>query len=205
MAEHQVLFCPFCRDSFEGRKTCPAHDLALVTFERLAPADHERFEESDESEADQSSLGRETSRFDASARDDRPCGVFEPRHGRAEVALGALLVGAALPLELVKFPHQPPLHTYELARALPSLWTLGLVCFTALYALARRRTLRELRGLRVLVPALALVAPFTVGWLLYRRFGDDVAFGPAVYAVVLGSLLLLVGGLRLGAATRAAS
>src|SRR5688572_26279829 len=38
MAEPKILFCPFCRDSFEGERTCPEHDIALVPLERLPPA-----------------------------------------------------------------------------------------------------------------------------------------------------------------------
>ncbi|MEM9862721.1 MAG: hypothetical protein AAF938_13955, partial [Myxococcota bacterium] len=29
------LFCPFCGESFEGRSTCPEHDIPLVDFEEL--------------------------------------------------------------------------------------------------------------------------------------------------------------------------
>jgi hypothetical protein len=30
-----ILFCPFCRDGFEGRLECPEHELSLVTIDRL--------------------------------------------------------------------------------------------------------------------------------------------------------------------------
>ena len=33
-----VLFCPFCRESFEGETHCPEHELALVPFDRLEGA-----------------------------------------------------------------------------------------------------------------------------------------------------------------------
>ncbi|HVZ31866.1 MAG TPA: hypothetical protein VG963_05540, partial [Polyangiaceae bacterium] len=79
----------------------------------------------------------------------------------------------------------------------PSLWTLGLVSFTALYVLARRRTPQALRGLRVLMPLLALISPVTLLWAL-GRLGWSVELGSAPYAVALGSGLMLVGGFKLG-------
>ena len=30
-----LLFCPFCRECFEGEAQCPEHELALVRFEDL--------------------------------------------------------------------------------------------------------------------------------------------------------------------------
>ena len=30
-----ILFCPFCRESFEGEAVCPEHDLELVPIDRL--------------------------------------------------------------------------------------------------------------------------------------------------------------------------
>jgi hypothetical protein len=90
----------------------------------------------------------------------------------------------------------------------PSLWTLLLVSFTVLFALTRRRTLRRLRSLRVLVPLLALLSPLTLGWAVARLIGltgmVDLRLGAAVYVVVGASLLLLVGGVRLGSAPAAA-
>ena len=189
MPAHQVLFCPFCRDSFEGQTTCPACELPLVPFEKLGPAEHER---TDADEPEQP----------ADDPDDRPLPLFDPRYGRLPVALGALSVSAALLLDLVRFPVGRPLRTHEIARGLPSLWSLGLVSFVVLYALARRRTPRALRGLRVIVPVLGLVPPFAVGFVLLRRFHGDVSLGAAAYAIGLGSLLLIAGGLRLGARSR---
>lgn len=186
MHAHQVLFCPFCRDSFEGQTTCPACELPLVPFEKLGPAEHET------TDADEPELA-------AGDPDERRLSLLDPQHGRLSVALGALVVGAALLLDLVRFPVGRPLRTHELARALPSLWSIGLVSFVVLYALARRRTPRALRGLRVIIPLLGLVPPFAVAFVLVRRFQGDVSLGAAAYAVGLGSLLLIAGGLRLGA------
>jgi hypothetical protein len=178
MAPHQVLFCPFCREGFAERSTCPAHELVLVPLERLPSASED--EEREPAELPNESLS-----------------LFDARHGRGLVAAGSVLLGAALALDFVRFG-DAVVRSHELARAQPSLWTLGLVAFTALYALARRRTAAAMRGLRVLVPALALLPVITVCWTFHRRVPEHATLGSAVYVVALGSLLLFVGGVQLG-------
>jgi hypothetical protein len=196
MAEHQVLFCPFCRESFEAAphaSLCPEHELPLVSFDQLAANSEQTDGEDldDEAELDGLSPGL--------SPEDRPLGAYDPGLGRAVVGLGALLNAAALGLSPVHLPGAASPSLYQLARTVPSLWTLGLVSFTVLFALARRRTPRSLRGLRVLVPTLGLLSPITVGFTL-ARLGALGAGSPghAVYAVALAALLLVAGGLRLG-------
>lgn len=193
MAEHQVLFCPFCRESFEGRGSCPDHELTLVSFDQLRPDEsaHEPDDELDEAKV-------------KLPVDDRPLSLFEPRYGRGVVALGALFDLLALVLRPLELPGHQLVRTYQLARAVPSLWTLLLVAFTVLFALSRRRTPRALRSLRVLMPLLALVSPATLVWAFIRLGGTNGhPLGGAVYAVAVSSLLLLYGGLGLGVPTPA--
>ncbi|MEM7139230.1 MAG: hypothetical protein AAF500_21845 [Myxococcota bacterium] len=69
----RILFCPYCRESFEGIDECPEHRLWLVEIDQLPPED-----------------GR------------APSGVsffVDPRFGRGPVLAGAALVlfGFALP------------------------------------------------------------------------------------------------------------
>ena len=33
--EAPILFCPFCRDGFEGVEECPEHELTLLPIDRL--------------------------------------------------------------------------------------------------------------------------------------------------------------------------
>jgi hypothetical protein len=201
MAEHQVLFCPFCRESFEAQRVCPEHELALVSFDRLPPS--EAFDDDDEDDAlagaqPDPSTGASVG-FDAPGApptaqlDDRAHGLLEPRFGRAPVFLGAMLNLVALGLPLVG---GEALTTYQLARGFPSLWTLMLVSFTVAFTLARRRTPRRLRSLRVLIPLLSLLSPLALIWTS-ARLGHP-SLGAAVYVVGAASLLLLVGGARLG-------
>lgn len=195
MAEHQVLFCPFCRESFEGARTCPEHDLALVAFDKLS-RDHE----ADDDEAPIS--------------DDTPLRPLEPRYGRAIVAAGALLNALGLGLDFVRFPDGTGLSTLLLASSLPALWSLGLVSFTLLFVLRRGNTLRKLRALRVLVPALACIGPALLFWELYRIRQGAVLWAAhvrssqavpssAVYVVCAASLLIGYGGMRLGVEKKA--
>ena len=194
MAEHQVLFCPFCRESFEGLHTCPDHDLRLVPFDRLPPDPHAAHVDAED---------------EAPLTEDSALAAWEPRFGRAPVALGAALNALALGLELVRFPDGTGIATWHLASSLPGLWSLGLVTFTLLFVLRRGTTLRKLRALRVLVPALACLGPLLLGWELHRiRQGAllwvplvrsaDVHAGSALYVVCAASLLIAYGGLRLG-------
>jgi hypothetical protein len=188
MAEHQVLFCPFCRESFEGLESCPEHDLRLIPFSKLAP-----------DPAENTTLLR--------VDEDQLLAPFELRFGRAYVAFGALANLLALPLALIRLPSGRSYSTLFVAAARPALWTLALVTFTLLFVLQRRRSLRALRGMRVLVPLLACVSPATVLWELQRLRGGAAAWltrgepfelGPALYVVAAGAVLIALGGVRLG-------
>lgn len=191
MAEHQVLFCPFCRESFEGTQRCPEHDLLLVPFDKLGPDPLDPA-------------------HDPEVIDDTELDTLEPGFGRGFVASGALLNALALGFEFVRgIKGSDGLTVRELAITAPSLWTLPLVSFTLLFLLKRRRTPRSLRGLRVLVPLLAFLSPATMAWVLWRvhqgvavwatgkrTIGLDL--GSAFMVVGIASLLILIGGLRLG-------
>ena len=192
-----VLFCPFCRESFEGEVVCPEHEMPLVPFDRLPKGELDSHEEEEGEPAE--------------LTDDTVLVTFDPRVGRAWVGAGALanLLALALVFAYRKDSGQG-LHTYELATRSPSLWTLLLVSFTLLFVLKRRRTPRALRGLRVLVPALACVSPITVAWVLYRLREGLVPRSPpvsdpgvAVALVLIGAALVFYGGMRLGVLPRA--
>ena len=192
-----VLFCPFCRESFEGEVVCPEHEIQLVPFDRLPKSDLDAQDDDNEGEP-------------AALSDDSLLSTFDPRVGRAWVGAGAVLNALALGLVFAyRSDDGQGLHTYELATRSPSLWTLLLVSFTLLFVLKRRRTPRALRGLRVLVPALSCVSPITIAWVLYRlREGlvprapqvDDP--GVAVGLVLIAAALVFFGGLRLGVLPR---
>lgn len=160
------------------------HELALVPLEQLPPSS----EHDDPLDVD-----------DPRPVDERPLALLDPRRGRGLVALGALVNALALVLPVGHDESAPVLRTFELARARPSLWTLGLVSLTALYVLARRRSPRALRGMRVLVPLLALLSPVTLSVALLRT-PEPLSLGTAGALVLLGAACMVVGGLRLGGA-----
>jgi hypothetical protein len=197
MAREKVLFCPFCRESFEGEAACPEHEIPLVPFDKLPRSELDAVDDDG---------------APAQLADDSVLATFDPRLGRLWVGLGALLNAAALALVFARNAQGRAVRTYELASYAPSLWTLLLVSFTLLFVLKRRRTPRALRGLRVLVPALAWVSPITVAWVLFRlRAGlvphvrlSNVDPGVAVALVLIAALLVFVGGLRLGVLPRSA-
>jgi hypothetical protein len=202
MAQHQVLFCPFCRESFEGHTRCPEHDLDLVSFDRLPPDPNALETEEDDDDLQGSSRAHDEARVLA---------AFDPHYGRGLVAAGALLNAMTLGVELLKgVGESEGLRTHEVAITAPSLWTLPMVSFTLLYILHQRRSPLRLRSLRVLVPLLSLVSPATLLWVFFRiRHGASVWAtggrtigvepGQAVYVVALASVLIFWGGVRLGA------
>ena len=71
--EHEILFCPYCRDGFEGVEECPEHELTLVPIDRLP--------------RDRAAVPSEVSFF------------ADPRLGRGPVLVGAalVLIGALAP------------------------------------------------------------------------------------------------------------
>ena len=186
-----VLFCPFCRETFEGETKCPEHELALVPFEQLPGS----------------------SSADDLPRDDEQLDTFELRFGRAIVGAGALLaiIGFACPIGEITAASESVLVTgpsIAVTHA-PTLWAVPGIGFAVLVLLATRRTLARMRAIRLVVPLLAWGVPMSV-WSALRkldRWAEQMTVGevPAVghYSWGLGvlgvaTLLMIIGGLRLG-------
>ena len=188
-----VLFCPFCRESFEGEQTCPEHELPLVPF----------FD-----------LPKQAAPVDEHAR----VAWYSPALGRGPVAAAAFGTLAAflfLPLAGVDGPTQMGGTMLRLAReGTPKLWLVPSAAAAMLLILARRRSRVGLRGLRVLIPLLACVPPLVVFWswlgveaavvLMAARTGQDLAprLGSGASLVLIAALPALVFGLRLGGKRR---
>ncbi len=189
----EVLFCPFCRESFEGERECPEHELALVPFFDLP--------------GERRALG-----------DDERVAWHSPALGRGPVAAAALaklIAFATMPLSRVEGPTAMGGTMLRLAsESTPKLWLVPAAALAILAILLRRRTPVGLRGVRVLVPLLALVAPATVLWswsgiseamaLLSERSGQRLTprLALGAYVVLAASLPCLVFGLRLGTQRR---
>src|SRR5688500_7833988 len=128
----EVLFCPFCRDSFEGRETCPDHDIPLVSFEALPQRTGSR----------------------AIPRDDEVLAPYDPRFGRGIVAAGAVLTFAGFfaPLVSRRGDLDVTYSAFAIASTIaPNLWTVVFAGAMVIAALARRRTLASMRGARLAV------------------------------------------------------
>lgn len=189
----QVLFCPFCKESFEGEQQCPEHELELVPI----------FE-----------LPVERRQLDDNAR----IPWFSPALGRGPVAaaaLATLLAFGALPLSRVEGPVSMGGTMLRLAlESTPRLWLVPAAALAVLMILLRRRSPLGMRGVRLLVPLLACVPPAVVYWswrgvvaavaLLAQRSGQalEPQLGTGAWLVFVAALPGVVFGLRLGTPAR---
>jgi hypothetical protein len=185
-----VLFCPFCHESFEGERTCPDHELALVPFEELPQA-----------------------RAADAPGDDAPVSPYDPRFGRG-LMFGAIviaLVGFVLPFVTTSMDGETlTLSGVEMAARRPLLWAVPFVAGAFALVLAFRRSPRQMRGTRLAIPLLAMfgLAAVAFGVHVARSFAldrrvrygveMDVTVEPGVYVMALGLFLAVVAGLRLG-------
>lgn len=201
-SQDAVLFCPFCREAFEGRRECPEHDLPLVPFDRLEGVDVE---------ADDDGLPGDDERLDA----------FDPRFGRALVGGGCLLfvVGFLCPLAVIAVPGHGQMVVSGpsvAATHAPALWALPMCGLGGLLLLGWRRTPRQMRSVRIVVPLLVSSVALST-WAALRRADRWAALladlaGGAVSAtttvswgvgvLALGGLLVLIGAVRLGVVPR---
>jgi hypothetical protein len=189
-----LLFCPFCRDCFEGTERCPDHELKLVPWEELPKGPDE-----------------------PDVTDTDALAPVDPRFGRAELYAGAalLLAGFVAPLFTVTSADvmsEPRTFTALAAAAdqAPNLWTLPFVGVIALSLALRRRTPREMRGARLAALVLSLAVPASLAYTLYKvfegaaqmtaergyTFAAHLEWGVALPS--LASIVLVIGSLRFG-------
>lgn len=199
MAGEAPRFCPFCREAYEGERVCPEHELELVAFDEL-PA-RQRV-----------------------VADDEAVPPWEMRYGRGPLALAALglLLSPLAPLVTATVDGQRATASgYEVAVGVgvtgggaPYLWMVPGVAAALVLVLMRRRTPAKMRGARIAVPLLVLLAGASVGLTLWRvqlgaaRMADmsgrevGVEVGWGVYGTALFVVIGFVGGLRLGVAPK---
>jgi hypothetical protein len=184
----KLLFCPFCRECYEGERECPEHELPLVDFADLPKQAHEH---------------------DLPGWEE-PVLPWEPRFGRAEMALGAVavIVGFFLPIVTGSFDGQAISWSgFDVATGpAKNLWTVPFVGAMFIYLLVRRRTPLQMLGARLVAVALAFMPVVSLAYsLVHVRRGADLAhgalaveWGVGVWVIGAASLLLLAGGLRFG-------
>ncbi len=185
----RLLFCPFCRECYEDRTTCPEHELDLVEFQALPRQAHER------------ELGWEDEVL-----------PWDLRFGRLELMAGiasALAGFFALPLVVGSFDDQPIAWTAmetAMQRA-PNLWSVPFVAVLFVVFLHRRRTPLAMRGARLAGIALGLMSAISLGYSLWQvqrgviATHGALAAEPGAGAWVIGaaSVLFVVGAARFGA------
>lgn len=187
-----LLFCPFCRECFEGEKECPEHELALVPFEAL-PREEDP---------------------EAPPAHDEKVAPFDTRFGRGIVIAGIAisLVGFAMPVLEVASGGQTRAFTglEAAAQRAPNLWTIPFVAGMFAWILARRRTPLQMLGARLvgIVCALAPIMALAYTWVKVeegaRQFEErsgqamEIAMLPGFWVIAVGAALLLIGSVRLG-------
>jgi hypothetical protein len=186
---HEVLFCPFCGEAFEGAERCPEHELRLVPWRALPQSPHV-------------------------PADDEPLPWQSALLGRGLVAAGAalaLLAFVALPLARVDGALAMGGSMLLLALSgTPKLWLVPAAACAQLAILYRRRSAASMRAARLAVAFVACVPALAGLWtwsgasaavaLLAERMQQPLSLsaGAGAYALALSVVLMLLGASRLG-------
>lgn len=186
--DDRLLFCPFCRECYEGERECPVHELELVEFQDLPKQAHER----------------------AVQGWEEPVAPWEPRFGRAWLAVGAALafVGFFMPLVAATTEEGTVGWTGVSIATGPgkNLWTVPFAAALFVFFLVRRRTPLQMLGARLVAVVLAVMPAVSLAYSLYnvQRAADrthgamTVEWGNGVWVIAAATVFLLIGSLRFG-------
>lgn len=175
------LFCPFCEECFEGEERCPEHDIPLVPFEDLAAA-----------------RGRDM------PADDERVAALDPRFGRLALGIGAMavLAGFFLPFVESTFPDGTVSSGtgFETASNVAlNLWIVPAVAGTVISILVRRRKPLQMRGARLAVLVLGIIAVSSLIYTVSRVFhgAESVreAYGQTIEVTLQPGLYVMSAGL----------
>jgi hypothetical protein len=195
--ESAVLFCPFCRECFEGEEVCPDHELALVPLEKLPPRPEDAA---------------------GPPKPDEVLPVFELGYGRGLAMLGAFVAIVAFFLPLLTRLGDGHVVTFNAAQmamtVAPNLWSIPFAAVVVLAILFRRRTLAGMRGARLVVPLMGTFPAVSGGYTVLRALRTteelvrergvpivvEVEWG--LWVVIAASLMIMIGGALLGVERR---
>jgi hypothetical protein len=166
-----ILFCPFCRDGFEGRTECPEHELTLVAIDKLPRRSQQTLE--------------------------RVTFFGDPRLGRGPVLFGATIVLLGFVVPFVSARDVVASALEVAVDGAGNLWLTPGAAVAMLWILWRRRSRHAMRGARAAVFGLALGGALP---LIYttRRIGR-VAEAYTAQAEWQWGLWLMVAGVLLAA------
>lgn len=190
----RLLACPFCRELYTRDEStrCPQCDLPLVPMERLPLS------------------------LDAQAEQDarpyvppeyRRLSPWFWRRGRGVVAALALCGLGLFFAPWVHLTHadEVTLRGFDLARGNATwLWGGAVGWFLSVPLVLSRRSVVDLRGIRVIAATFAAMTLVEVGFLLVRPpaehgyFSYGLAYAWGLYASGVVSLVAVVAALRLG-------
>lgn len=184
----RLLFCPFCRECYEGERTCPVHELELVDFQDLPKQGHERDLPGWDEDVD----------------------PWDIRFGRGFLALGAvgLLAGFFLPFATAMFEDTATTWTgYTLATGRAgNLWTVPFVAAMFVYFLLRRRTPIKMLGTRLVAIVLSIMPAGSLAYTVHRvqqgvsgqHGAVTISWDTGAYVIAASCVLLLIGSVRFG-------
>lgn len=180
--EPKILFCPFCRDGFEGIAECPEHELTLLPIDRLPrPA-------------------------------ERPFGgvafFADPRSGRGGVLLGAGLVVVGFLAPLVRARGLDASALEVAIDGAHNLWFTPGAALGVLWVLWARRSRLEMRGARLAVLGLTLAGVLPLIYtsrriaLVAGAYVAEVEWRWGLATMVAGLAVAALASTRLGASGR---
>jgi len=184
----RLLFCPFCRECYEGEAQCPVHELPLVDFAELPKQAHER-------------------KVLAYDEDVEP---WDIRFGRGWLALGALalLVGFFMPFAAATIDDQQVAWSgLDLANGpARGMWTIPFVAALYVWLLIRRRSVVKMMGARLaafvlaFAPATSAIYSMVSMWRGIERLhgGGVLEWGYGIPVMAMGTVLLMIGAIRFG-------
>lgn len=174
----EILFCPFCRDGFEGRSDCPEHDLTLVPIDELPRSGDRRLQ-----------------------------GVTffaDPRLGRGTVLLGVSLALLGFLVPLVRYGEVVESALEVAMEGAGNLWLAPVAALAILSILWRRRTRSAMRAGRAAVFGLALggILPLLytgrrIG-MLAESFSTDLEWRWGLWLMIAGFAAAALGSFCLG-------
>ncbi len=189
----RILFCPFCRECYEGELKCPVHELPLVEFVDLPKMAHER-------------------KLPGFEEDLEP---WDARFGRGWIALGVVfgLVGFFMPFASAVVDDQEAVWSgFDLAAGpARTMWTIPFVLALYAWLLVRRRNIRAMRGARLVAIVLSFAPALSAGYAMVHMWrgidelngGGLLEWGLGIPVMAVGSVLLLLGAMRFGVLPRA--